>query len=86
MDNKVRAIFFSPREEKSVRFLASAFYYKDNVAFGYVNTKLNTADGVISKYNINRNRETLLMFNEETVTPVATISVSCYTVYSILFS
>ncbi|XP_045161432.1 dnaJ homolog subfamily C member 16-like [Mercenaria mercenaria] len=74
VDNKVRAIYFSPREEMSVRFLASAFYYKDNVAFGFVNTKLDTAGAVMSKYNINRNRETLLMFNEETVSPVASIS------------
>lgn len=74
VDNKVRAIYFSPREEMSVRFLASAFYFKDNVAFGYVNVKLTSAAAVMSKYSINKNRETLLMFNEETVTPVATIS------------
>jgi hypothetical protein len=76
VDNKVRAIFFSPREEKSVRFLASVLSYKDNVAFGFVNTKLGMAGGLMSKYNVNNNRETLLMFNEESVSPVASISVS----------
>ncbi|XP_060584004.1 dnaJ homolog subfamily C member 16-like [Ruditapes philippinarum] len=74
VDNKVRAIFFSPREEKSVRFLASVLSYKDNVAFGFVNTKLGMAGGLMSKYNVNNNRETLLMFNEESVSPVASIS------------
>ncbi|KAL4220901.1 DnaJ molecular chaperone y domain [Mactra antiquata] len=74
VDNKVRAIFFSPREEMSLRFLAAAYYFKENVLFGFVHTRTHSVDTVLSKYNINKNRETLLMFNEEVTSPVATIS------------
>ena len=75
-DNKVRAIFFTQKESLPARFLAPGFFYRDNVVFGCVNTYDVIGRGIIAKYNINRNRETMLMFNEETNVPVATVSVS----------
>lgn len=56
--------------------MAPAFYHRENVAFGFVNTLDSASGALITKYNINKYRETLLMFNEETNTPVATVSVS----------
>ena len=76
LDNRVRAIFFTQKEALSARFLAPGFYYRENVAFGYVNTHDPEVRGALSKYNVNKYRETMLMFNEETNTPVATVSVS----------
>ena len=76
LDNRVRAIFFTQKEALSARFLAPGYFYRDNVAFGYVNTHDPDARGIISKYNVNKYRETMLMFNEETNSPVATVSVS----------
>lgn len=72
----MRGIFFSPRTEITTRFLASAFYYKEDVAFGFVNTKSAGVTEMLARYNINKHRETLLLFNEETNSPVASISVS----------
>lgn len=74
LDNRVRAIFFTPRDEMPARLQAPAFFYKDFVAFGYVYTKSSMAEAVMRKYNVNGNRETLLMFNEETTVAIATIS------------
>lgn len=76
VDNKVRGVFFSPRIDISARLLASAFYYKDNVVFGFVHTRAGEVTEIVKKYVVNKNRETLLMFNEETSAPVASISVS----------
>ncbi|PVD36895.1 hypothetical protein C0Q70_03886 [Pomacea canaliculata] len=73
-NNLVSAIFFSPRTEPSARFLAPAFYHRDRIAFSYVSTSTNDALKLMEKFNINKRRETLLMFNEDASSPVATIS------------
>ncbi|KAK7093775.1 dnaJ homolog subfamily C member 16-like [Littorina saxatilis] len=73
-NNQMTAIFFSPRSEPSARFLAPAFFHRDRVAFGYVCTSTVEAEELMLKFNVNKRRETLLMFNEETTSPVATIS------------
>ena len=75
-NNQVMAVFFSPRLEPSARFLAPAFYHRDRIAFGYVSTSMDDAQDLMRRFNINKRRETLLMFNEETSSPLATISVS----------
>ncbi|XP_076086499.1 dnaJ homolog subfamily C member 16-like [Mytilus galloprovincialis] len=72
-DNHVRALLFIRREEISMRFLAPAFYHKEFIKFGYVNLWTNENSNLTKKYNVNRYRETLLMFNEDTQTPVATL-------------
>ena len=59
-----------------MRFLAPAFYHKEFIKFGYVNLWLNDNVNLSKKYNVNRFRETLLVFNEETESPVATLVVS----------
>ncbi|KAK3600257.1 hypothetical protein CHS0354_039724 [Potamilus streckersoni] len=74
IDNRVRAIFFGQKQDPGTRFLAPAFYYQDNIAFAYVYTMDPETRILKEKYNINNNRETILLFNEETDTPVATIS------------
>lgn len=59
-----------------MRFLAPAFYHKEFIKFGYVNLWSNDNVNLATKYNVNRFRETLLVFNEETESPVATLVVS----------
>ena len=76
VDNKVRGLFFSPHPEITIRFLASAFFYKENIAFGYVHTRSMDVGEILKKYSINKHRETLLLFNEEISSPVASLSVS----------
>lgn len=61
-----------------MRFLAPAFYHKEFIKFGYVNLWTNENSNLTKKYNVNRYRETLLMFNEDTQTPVATLVVSYF--------
>ncbi|KAJ8320887.1 hypothetical protein KUTeg_002474 [Tegillarca granosa] len=73
-DNHVRAIFFGQKSDPSVRLLAPAFQYKEYVKFGYVDTRSASNLNIMHRYNVNRNRESFMMFNEETNTSVATIS------------
>ncbi|KAH9504393.1 DnaJ sub C member 16, partial [Bulinus truncatus] len=74
-NNKVCAIFFGSRPKPSLRFLAPAFYYRDRISFGYVHTVGPDVDNIIRKFNINRHRETLLLWNEVTDSPLASIVV-----------
>ncbi|KAL3862741.1 hypothetical protein ACJMK2_008694 [Sinanodonta woodiana] len=74
INNRVSAIFFGLKQDPGTRFLAPAFYYQDNIAFAYVCTTDPETRMLREKYNINNNRETLLLFNEETDAPVASIS------------
>ncbi|ESO88811.1 hypothetical protein LOTGIDRAFT_218980 [Lottia gigantea] len=73
-DNRIRGIFFSPKNEPSTRLLAPAFYYQERVAFGFVCTHSNEAIILLNKLNINRNRDTLLLFNEDATNPVASVT------------
>ncbi|KAK6175697.1 hypothetical protein SNE40_014098 [Patella caerulea] len=73
-DNRVRGIFFGQKEEPSARFLAPAYQYRERVAFGYIPTHSNKAIILMNKFNINRNRDSLLLFNEDISSPVATAS------------
>ncbi|XP_052819876.1 dnaJ homolog subfamily C member 16-like [Mya arenaria] len=73
-DNKVRGLFFSPREDLSARFLAPAYFYRENVAFGHIYTQSLQGKDMLRKFGVNKHRETLLLFNEDTSSPVATIS------------
>lgn len=75
-DNHVRAIFFGQKSDPSVRLLAPAFQFKEYVKFGYVDTRSANNLNIMHKFNVNRNRESFMMFNEETNMSVATISVS----------
>ena len=73
-DNRVRAIFFGPKEEPSLRFLAPAFANQDRIACGYVYTGSADINKLARRYSINKHRETLLMWNEVTDQTVASIS------------
>ncbi|XP_046332432.2 dnaJ homolog subfamily C member 16-like [Haliotis rufescens] len=73
-DNRVRAIFFSQKDQPSARFLAPAYYYREYVKSGYVNTHSPGAARIMKMFGVNHNRETLLMFNEEVSSPVASVA------------
>lgn len=73
-NNQVTAIFFSPRPDPSARFLAPAFFHRDRIAFAYVCTSVDDSIEMVRKFNVNKRRETLLIFNEDISSPAATIS------------
>ncbi|XP_055863327.1 dnaJ homolog subfamily C member 16-like [Biomphalaria glabrata] len=72
-NNKVCAIFFSSRTEPSLRFLAPAFFYRDRISFGYVSTGAPESQNLVKRFNINKHRETLMLWNEVTESPLASL-------------
>ncbi|GFR73313.1 DnaJ homolog subfamily C member 16-like [Elysia marginata] len=72
-DNRVRAIFFSHKAEPSLRFIAPAFFFRDRIACGYVHTMSPEVQTLVRRFNINKHRESLLMWNEATDSTLASI-------------
>nr|XP_022341164.1 dnaJ homolog subfamily C member 16-like [Crassostrea virginica]XP_022341165.1 dnaJ homolog subfamily C member 16-like [Crassostrea virginica] len=73
-DNHIRGIFFSPKEEVSAMFLAPAFYYKSFVTFGHVNTNADDVYKILKRFNLHSGHKSLLMFNEDSQSPIASLS------------
>uniref|UniRef100_K1QDF2 DnaJ-like protein subfamily C member 16 n=1 Tax=Magallana gigas TaxID=29159 RepID=K1QDF2_MAGGI len=73
-DNHMRGVFFSPKEEISAMYLAPAFYYKSFVTFGHVNTNADDVYKTLKRFNLHSGHKSLLMFNEDAQSPVASLS------------
>ncbi|XP_066997779.2 dnaJ homolog subfamily C member 16 [Anabrus simplex] len=76
VDNRVRALIFERQEFIRLRYLLMAFYYRDRVAFGYVQLNSSSTEAVQKKYKVPKDIESLLLFNENTNRPVASLSMS----------
>lgn len=77
-DNHMRGVFFSPKEEISAMYLAPAFYYKSFVTFGHVNTNADDVYKTLKRFNLHSGHKSLLMFNEDAQSPVASLSVGIF--------
>lgn len=75
-DNKVRALIFEPRQQPRLRYLLTAFYFKNRVHFGFVQTLNPEAKKLIERYKVNPTLDTLMLFNEDSVRPVASASMT----------
>lgn len=75
-DNRVRALVFEPRQQPRLRYLLTAFNFKNLVHFGFVQTLKKESHAVIERYKINPNLDTLLLFNEDSARPLASVSMS----------
>ncbi|KAG5672388.1 hypothetical protein PVAND_002519 [Polypedilum vanderplanki] len=75
-DNRVRGIFFEARQQPRLRYLLTAFLFKNNVHFGFVQTLKPESKEIIERYKINPHMDTLLLFNEDSQRPIASVSMS----------
>uniref|UniRef100_A0A1B6DHU2 DnaJ homolog subfamily C member 16 n=1 Tax=Clastoptera arizonana TaxID=38151 RepID=A0A1B6DHU2_9HEMI len=75
-DNKVRALIFQKNGPIRLRYLLTAYYYRDRVAFSFV--QMNTPKGkeIQAKMQVPPDMDTLLLFNENTDRPVASVSMA----------
>lgn len=73
-DNRIRALIFEKRDFIRLRYLLMSFYYRDRVAFGFVQIGLPETENITSKYKISGELDTLLLFNENSEKPMASIS------------
>jgi DnaJ family protein C protein 16 len=75
-DNRVRGIFFEARQQPRLRYLLTAYYFKNHVHFGFVQTLKHDSKEIIERYKINAHMDTLLLFNEDSQRPIASVSMS----------
>lgn len=75
-DNRVRALVMEPRTQPRLRYLITAFHFRERVAFGFVQLNSVKSARIQERYKIHPSLDTLLIFNEEPTRPVASISMS----------
>lgn len=75
-DNRVRALIFEPRQQPRLRYLLTAFYFKSRVHFGFVQTLSPDSKALIERYKVNPTLDTLMLFNEDSIRPVASASMT----------
>ncbi|XP_014481726.1 PREDICTED: dnaJ homolog subfamily C member 16 [Dinoponera quadriceps] len=73
-DNRIRALIFEKRDFIRLRYLLTSFYHRDRVAFGFVQIGIPETEGITSKYKISGELDTLLLFNENSEKPMASVS------------
>ncbi|XP_052750652.1 dnaJ homolog subfamily C member 16 [Galleria mellonella] len=73
-DNKVKALIFEDRQTIRLRYLITAFHYRDRVAFGFVDMTARDAQNVTSRYKVQRQMDTMVLLKEDSEEPAATVS------------
>ncbi|KOC69315.1 DnaJ like protein subfamily C member 16 [Habropoda laboriosa] len=71
IDNRIRALIFDKKQSVRLRYLFIAFHYRDRVAFGFVQAK---TEPIVTKYKVSADLDTLLLFNENSEKPMASVS------------
>ncbi|XP_012156595.1 dnaJ homolog subfamily C member 16 isoform X2 [Ceratitis capitata] len=74
IDNRVRALIFEPRNQTRLQYLISAYAYRYRVAFGTVQLNTSKSERIQNMYEVNSSLDTLLIFNEDSSRPHATVS------------
>ncbi|BES96863.1 DnaJ domain [Nesidiocoris tenuis] len=74
-DNKVRALVFQRTAPLRLRYLLTAYFHRDRVAFGHVGASEKT-EGIRNKYQISTSQDALLVFNEMISRPAASVAMA----------
>ncbi|XP_057336763.1 dnaJ homolog subfamily C member 16 [Microplitis mediator] len=74
VDNKIRALIFEKRDSPRLRYLLVAFHHRERVAFGFVQLGKPETEAIALKYKIPKDMNTLLLFNENSEKPMASVS------------
>nr|CAH7732819.1 unnamed protein product [Callosobruchus chinensis] len=68
-DNRVRGLIFEPKSTMRLRYLVTAYHFRHRVAFGFVDS-----DEIRKKYQIPHDMDAVLLFNENTSYPMASVT------------
>merc|ERR1719410_2743431 len=74
MDNRVRILLFGKLDIVRLRYLAAAFRFRERVAVGYVQVSQKDTKDIIERFKVNVRKDTLLVFQEDSNTPVASLA------------
>lgn len=74
-DNKVRVLFINSDRLIKLRYILVSFYFHERIVFGRVKIGENSNE-VMERYHIDSNTNSMLVFNEDPTSPVASLSLS----------
>jgi len=74
MDNRVRILLFGKLDIVRLRYLAAGFRFRDRVAVGYVQVTQQDTKEIVERFKVNVRKDTLLVFQEDSNTPVASLA------------
>ncbi|CAH0718729.1 unnamed protein product, partial [Brenthis ino] len=73
-DNKVKALIFEERQNMRLRYLITAFHYRDRVSFAFVDITAYNTQNVSARYKVQRSMDTMVLLKEDSTEPAATVS------------
>ena len=74
MDNRVRILLFGKLDIVRLRYLSAGYRFRDRVAIGYVQVTSQESKEVVERFKVNTRKDTLLVFQEDSTTPVASLA------------
>jgi len=74
MDNRVRVLLFGKLDVVRLRYLTAGFRFRERAAVGYVQVTGEDTKEVVDRFQVNVKKDTLLMFQEDSDTPVASLA------------
>jgi len=72
-DNRVRVLLFGKLDIVRLRYLTSGFKFRERAALGYVQLTSPDATAILQRFNVDASKDTLLLFQEDTGEPVASL-------------
>lgn len=76
VDNSIRVLFFGRQETIRLRYFLVAFQQKEHATSGYVKLGAPETERLCAQYGVSLNYETMLVFNENFETPIASLSMA----------
>jgi len=76
MDNRVRVLLFGKLDVVRLRYLTSGFKFRDRATLGYVQTNKGGSNRLLERFNVAHNVDTLLLFQEDTDKPAASLAMA----------
>ena len=72
--NRIRVLLFGKLQIIRLRYLTTAFKFRSRAKLGYVQLTDPFAKKLISKYNVAKTKDSMLVFHEDSNHPVAFVS------------
>lgn len=76
VDNRVRALVFENKKQPRLRYLLTAYHFRDRVAFGSVYIGSMDTQEIQKQFKITHDADTLLLFNENHTRPIVSLSMA----------
>jgi len=76
MDNRVRVLIFGKLDVVRLRYLTSGFKFRERAAIGYVQLSGANTKGIVDRFQVDVKQDTLLLFQEDTSKPVASLAMA----------